>query len=137
MDKPNRIAQVYGYAVCLVAIVVALITIASIVNSAFERANPLESGSAFGPSLTSFEAYKATYRQFPATTGTAAAAADTLPEAALKARYDALASDRVASVRYRTAREMTTNGILLLVACALFFFHWRWVRRLHAEASAG
>ncbi|HEU5358882.1 MAG TPA: hypothetical protein VFU45_07175, partial [Gemmatimonadales bacterium] len=92
MDKPNRIAQVYGYAVCLVAIVVALITIGSIVNSAFERANPLESGSTFGPSLTSFDAYKATYRQTPATAGTAAAA-DTMPEAALRARYDALASD--------------------------------------------
>ena len=135
MDKPHRIAQVYGYAVCLVAIVVALINIASIVNSAFDRANPLESGPTFGPSLTSFEAYKATYRQVPATTGTAAAA-DTLPEPALRARYDALASDRVASVRYRTAREMTTSGILLLLACGLFFFHWRWARRLHAEAGA-
>lgn len=135
MDKPNRIAQAYGYAVCLVAIVVVLIALSSIVNSAFERASPLESASAFGPSLTSFAAYKATYRQAPATIGAAAPAADTASDATLRARYDALAADRVETVGYRTAKEMTTSGVMLLVAIGLFAFHWRWVRKLHAATA--
>src|SRR5438034_7767044 len=63
VDRPNRMAHLYGYTVCLISLVIALITLSSILNAAFDRANPLQSESPFGASLTSFESYKATYRR--------------------------------------------------------------------------
>ncbi len=59
VDRPNRMAHLYGYTVCLISLVIALITLSSILNAAFDRANPLQSESPFGASLTSFESYKA------------------------------------------------------------------------------
>ena len=41
VDRPNRMAHLYGYTVCLISLVVALITLSSILNAVFDRANPL------------------------------------------------------------------------------------------------
>jgi len=48
VDKPNRMAQFYGYSVCLLAIIFALFSTTSIIDTAFERANPLQSEERFG-----------------------------------------------------------------------------------------
>ena len=37
MDRPNRIAQLYGFTVCLVSIIVALMTTSSLLNAAIDR----------------------------------------------------------------------------------------------------
>ena len=63
VDRPNRMAHLYGYTVCLISLVVGLITLASILGATFDRANPLQSDNPFGTSLASFESYKATYRR--------------------------------------------------------------------------
>jgi hypothetical protein len=137
VDKPNRMAQFYGYSVCVLAIIVALLSATSIIDAAFERANPLQSEGGFGASLTSFESYKATYRREQAMFDRSGAArADTLPEGALHQQYDALVRDRIASTRYRATKSFVTGTLFLLISIALFFFHWRWVRRLNEKAAA-
>ena len=131
VDKPNRIAQIYGYTVCLVAIIVVLISVTGIVNAIFERANPLQAGRFGGAVLTSFDAYQATgSREATPSDPNQAARRDTIPTAVLRQRYDALVADRIATTRYQTGKTLTTSGILLLVAIGLFVFHWRWARRL-------
>jgi hypothetical protein len=55
VDKPNRMAQFYGYSVCLIALIVALASATSMIDAAFDRANPLQSEGGFGASLVSFE----------------------------------------------------------------------------------
>jgi hypothetical protein len=138
VDKPSRVAQLYGYSVCLITLLLALVSFSGLVDAAFERANPLQSGDyPFGVSLTSFDAYKAQRgapRPFPAELGSAP---DTASEATLRAQYDGLVADRRASVRYRTSKAYVTRGMLLLIAIALFAFHWRWVRRLNGAGAAG
>src|SRR3954464_4300724 len=61
MDRINRfIAQVYGYAVCLITVIVMLISIKGTIDAAFDLSNPLRAEGGygrFGP-LTSFELYK-------------------------------------------------------------------------------
>ena len=37
-------------------------------------------------------------------------------------------SDRVRSVRRHAQRELTSSVLLFLIAGALFWWHWRWVR---------
>jgi len=137
VDKPNRMAQLYGYTVCLIALVVALVSVSSILNAVFERANPLQSEMSFGTALTSFEAYKATYRREQAMLERGAPARpDTVSEATLRQQYDALVKDRVATVHYRTTKSLTTSAIFLLIALGLFFSHWRWVRRLNGNRAS-
>lgn len=42
VDKPNRVAQFYGYTVCLIALILVLTSVSSLLDNAFERANPLQ-----------------------------------------------------------------------------------------------
>lgn len=138
VDKPNRMAHFYGYTVCLIALIVSLISLSSILDAAFERANPLQAEVVFGAALTSFEAYRATYRrEREMFDRSGAAQPDTISEATLRRRYDALVADRLAIVRYRTSKTFTTSGALLLICLGLFTFHWRWVRRLNSTSGAG
>ncbi len=61
VDKPNRVPQLYGYAVCLIAVVTFLFSAAAFVSSLVDLSNPLHAASGFEPAVSSFEAYKATY----------------------------------------------------------------------------
>jgi len=137
VDKPNRVAQLYGYTVCLIALVLALISIAGLLDSAFERGHPLQGGDfPFGVSLTSFEAFKARRGSVSPFEREAQATPDTVSESTLRARYDALVAERLESVRYRTSKELVSKGLLLLISLTLFGFHWRWVRRLNGAPGA-
>jgi hypothetical protein len=130
-------AQFYGYSVCLIALIVALVSTTSLIDAVFDRANPLQSEGGFGASLVSFEAYKSTYRREQAMfdrSGTARP--DTVPEATLRQQYDATVRDRIATTRYRTTKSFVTGTFFLLVALGLFIFHWRWVRGLNHMAAA-
>lgn len=132
VDKPNRMAHVYGYTVCVISLIVALVSLSSILNAAFDRANPLQSEFGFGTSFSSFESYKATYRReqvmFDRSEG---AKPDTASEATLRARYEALAKDRVTATRYRTSKSITMGALFLVIAIVLFVTHWRWMRGLN------
>ena len=124
MAKPNRVRQWYGYTVCLVAVVTALLSLAGVVNNAFDLSSPLASDS-YGASLTSFEAYKST-RSAPAQP----AATEALSDSVLHARYEALRADRIVQRSFRARKGLVTDMVLLLVAIGLFATHWRWLRRL-------
>jgi len=137
VDRPNRMAQLYGYTVCLISLIIALVCLSSVLNAFFDRANPLQSDSPFGPSLSSFESYKATYRRdVTAFDRTETAKPDTTSDATLRARYDALVKDRIAATRYRTAKSLTIGFIFLLISIGLFVTHWRWVRKVN-DVSRG
>jgi hypothetical protein len=139
VNRTSRIAQIYGYAVCLIAIVTLLIVGSSFVDAAFDRANPLRSQSyRYGPydgSLTSFEAYRAWYqndramRYAPGPDVVAPAPPrDTLTTEELRARYELLRAEREESVRYGATQQLVKNGLLILLAIVLFITHWNWVR---------
>lgn len=142
MERPERVPQLYGYTVCLVAILVMLTSASNMVKQSFAVADPLASEDNFSwaePALTSFEAYKATRNvTFPGATNDNREAVQrpepTEPE--LRARYEALRADRVRSVRHQAQRALTSSGLLFLVAVALFWWHWRWVRGAEMRALA-
>lgn len=135
VEKPNRMAQFYGFTVCLLAIVVGLVTISSIIGTMFDRANPLESNGDFGQSLTSFDAFKATANSpFAVTRRTDSTRVVT--DSSLRVEYESRVRDRLAHVRYETSKDLVTNVLLLLVAIALFGVHWRWLRRTNGTVPA-
>ena len=70
MDRiNNRIAHVYGYAVCLTAIIVMFFAIKQIIDAAINLSNPLRADlggySRMGLPLTDFELYKVEARRRP------------------------------------------------------------------------
>ncbi|MGD0990915.1 MAG: hypothetical protein ABR998_00405 [Gemmatimonadales bacterium] len=132
MEKSNRVPQIYGYTVCVIAVVTFLICATVVVNNVFDLANPLQAG--FGATLSSFEAYQAD--QHPSAVG-AQARPDTTSEATLRRRYEALRTDHIARVRFQAWKAIVTSGLLLLISVVLFVWHWRWMKRLGAAAEAG
>ena len=134
MEQPNRVPLLYGYTVCLIGVVVALATTASLINAAIDRAHPLQAEHFGGMSLTSFEAYKATEQRERALGPRSEAVVADTASAKLRTRYDALVADRVAAMQYRTSKTLFTSGMLLILSVVLFLTHWRWMRRFSASS---
>lgn len=130
MERLGRVAQVYGYSVCLVAIIVALINLGRIVDMSFTLADPLTGSSQArwcgGPTVTSIEAYRATLPPPPQVARGQTPTA--LSEEESRVRYEALRADHIARVRFDARRELTESILLILAAAALFWWHLRWVR---------
>jgi hypothetical protein len=141
MERPNRVAQLYGYAVCLIAVVVFLASANSFVENLFTAANPLRGGGdRFGiqPSVTSFEAYRATVNRERLNGPAASDAPGTsLPDSVLRARYEVLRADRLDQSRFDAERSLATSGLLLILSLALFAVHWRWLRAATAARPDG
>lgn len=142
MERSDRVPQLYGYSVCLVAIIVMLANVHSLVNRAFILSNPVASSGAFGWGgvvLTSFEAYKATMDRAQYVMPPQPAANTSAPkptESELRARYEALRADHVARATLEARRDITSGLLLLLISGGLFVWHWRWLRRPGAAQPA-
>ena len=137
LDRPNRVANLYGYTICLIAILMGLASLNGLLGTAFERANPLQAeGGPFGVELLTFDAFKAQRAVAPSFARDTPALPDTASEATLRLQYDALVAARIADIRYRTTKDLVTQGIFLAIALVLFRFHWRWVRRLSDGSPA-
>src|SRR5207249_7289248 len=111
MERPERVPQLYGYTACLVGLLWALTSTVSLVQHALALADPVLTSPEYSwnqPSVTSFEAFRATYDRGNRIPGEAASArVDSVPEPELRRRYEALRSDRFAS-----ATQQSRNGLV-------------------------
>lgn len=133
-DKPNRIPQIYGYTVCLIAVVALLISINGIVDATFTLANPLHGPYGHGDGLTSFESYEAS--RVERTMPDRNLLADTTSLETRRRRFEALRSDRIDANRLQAWRRLVGSGLTMLIAIALFAWHWSWLRTRAAEERA-
>ena len=96
MEKPaSRIAQLYGYSVCLIAVIIFVFSLQNVTENLIGLSHPLQSLYGYGASLDSFEAYKATYTQdhpvpFVSQDHGANRPAEKLSDAQLRAQYEAV-----------------------------------------------
>jgi hypothetical protein len=139
VERPERVPQLYGYTVCLIALIWALVSAVSLVDDSLSLSAPeLRGTSEFNwgePSVTSFEAFRATYDRARRMGIPDAQRLDTVPEPELRRRYEALREDRIRRGSYETRREIITDALSLVIAAALFAFHWRWLRRRASGAA--
>jgi hypothetical protein len=150
MDVNTRIPQAYGYAVCFITVVIMLIAIKSVVDSAFDLADPIHAdGGGMGRSgrpLTSFELYKMeARRQAPPTRyqnnplivpGPSSARSDTVTsDSELRALYDAERGEVLTSAKFRATKSLVGNLLLIIIAGVLFAIHWRWLRRRDTQSA--
>jgi hypothetical protein len=132
--RSPRIAQWYGYTVCLVSVITLLLSAQAVVNQAFTLSNPLRASSRYGHALSSFEAFEATQDLAPRRAPGDSAA--TLTDAELRRRYEVLRTEQIEQSRFDAMRSIVGAGLLMLLAIGLFIWHWRWLRAL-PETEAG
>ena len=144
----NRISQMYGYAVCFITVIVMLIAIKQVVDSAIDLSDPIRAeGSRMGRTLTNFEAYKVESRNqagmraqggpMPPGAAPAKATADTAAsDAELRRLYDAERETAIGNARFRAIRSLVGNLLLIVLAGVLFGIHWRWLKRRDAMPSS-
>ncbi len=131
MEKPQRMAQVYGYLVCLVAVITTLICVSTLVSAILDLGDPLHAGwtPPGSPSLASFDNYKADILK--SAPKEAEAAKTYIPDdQTLRAMYEAAKNDKIQSVRHESNRTIVIDAILLVICIVLFVTHWRWMRKL-------
>ena len=136
VERPERVPQLYGYTVCLVALVWAIMSTVSIVEASLTLADPLYRGGreyyGMEPSVSSIETFRTTYemsRRYMSGGDPRDVKLDTLSEPELRRRFDALRADRIQRNTMEARRSLVTSIFSLLIAAALFAFHWRWLRR--------
>jgi hypothetical protein len=146
MDRiNNRIAHVYGYAVCLAAVVVMFFSVKQIIDSSISLSDPLRADmggyNRMGVPLTNFDLFKLEwvrvrrYQFFgpPGTPAPALSASDT-SEAELRRLYDAERAAAIDSARFRAIRLLLGNLFLFIFAGLMFGIHWRWLKQQDAVA---
>ena len=127
-------AQIYGYTVCLVAVITFIICIANLIPAIMDLGDPLHAGGMFiqpgTPSLASFENYKMDIlktskgdEQKPGS--------NWLPDdQTLKAMYEAARVDKISQANHFSMRSIMVNILILLISIGLFIVHWVWMKRL-------
>jgi hypothetical protein len=144
----SRIPQAYGYAVCLITVIVMLIGIKQVVDAAIDLSDPIRAeGSRMGRTLTNFEVYKVeNKRQAIERTGGGPTPASVVPpksatdsvasDAELRRLYDAERETAIGNAKFRATRSLVGNLLLIILAGVLFGIHWRWLKRRDVTMSA-
>jgi hypothetical protein len=132
MDKPQRMPQVYGYLVCLVAVITFLICASTLVYAILDLGDPIHAGftPAGSPSLASFENYKMDILKSTPKDGEAARLAYIPDDQTLRAMYEAARNDKIQFILHESNRTIVIDAILIIICVVLFVTHWRWVRKL-------
>ncbi len=142
MEKPHRnSSQVYGYTICLVAVITFLIAAVQLVNAAMDLSDPLHSsrwGGYASVSLASYENYKMDMLKSPQRPGEEAKVASYIPDdKTMRAMYEAAKTDRIQSVKHQSYRSLLTSSLLIAICVILFVTHWRLARRSIRLEMAG
>jgi uncharacterized YccA/Bax inhibitor family protein len=128
MEKPPRtVALIYGYAVCLVAIITLLISVPNMVNSIIDLGDPLHAGwynsQGKQANLASYEIYKMDILSVPQEAGKTG-----------QAVFEAARADRIASATHIARRTIIVFALLTVISVVIFWIHFRWMRSLAKSA---
>ncbi|MFA6082208.1 MAG: hypothetical protein WC773_02205 [Patescibacteria group bacterium] len=133
MEKTHIVPKIYGYVVCLVAVIVTLVALGNIVNAIFDRANPTSVSdyryNLQSHDVSSFAAYKADYQSNLNSAENKTATTVVLSDDQLRTNYEAARTSQIDAVKLGTVKTITVFSILLVVAVGLFASHWIWLRK--------
>lgn len=128
MEKKHIVAHIYGYAVCLITVIILFISMTNLTNAIIDSGDPLHVVS-YGrekmPSLASFENYKMDILKSPEKES-----AYVPDDQTLRAMYEASKANKIQSVQHRTRRSIIVNSILIVLCVVFFSTHWIWMRKL-------
>ena len=128
----DKVARIYGYAVCLITVITFLIAVSSLVSSFFDLSDPLHAKSYLlkDKSLASFEVYKMDILKSIRATGDEGESVYIPDDDAIGGMFEASKEEMITTVTLSARRSITVNGILVFLSMGIFAFHWVWMRRL-------
>lgn len=133
MEKSQKIgAQIYGYTVCLVAVITFLISVTTLVNAVIDLSDPLHAGwtQPGTPSLASFENYKMDMLK-SSNQGDDKGTSSYVPDdETLRRMYEAAKADKIQSSKHLSNRSIIIDSLLIVICLVLFITHWLWMKRL-------
>lgn len=131
--------QIYGYAVCLVAVLTFIVGADQFVGGILDlRELPFTESYINGPSLVSLGAYKVDLLSRTGVEDGSAAVASVLPpDSTLQRMLDAERLSRLALSFQTSRRTIVVNLVLMTIAVGLFAGHWIWLRSRERSASKG
>ena len=141
MIRQHRFAQVYGYLVCLIAVIVGLLSGKGIVDDLFDLSRPDFAGWQREVPAT-FEEFRAEQRRQvrpnPEVQGRPVVSGDssTLDDAQLRRIYESRRADAIARTKFRATKSVVGNLALFLASVFLFVWHWRWLRGVRDDLAA-
>ena len=132
-EKSQKIQMIYGYAVCIVAVITFLISVTSVVYSLIDLTDPINAHRTYGkdaPSLASYDNYKIDIIK----------SLDPkhdvdLDDTTLKSMYESAKSDAIAKVKHGAYRTIIVNSLLLLICIVLFTTHFIWMKKLSKKTT--
>ena len=132
-DKTQKIQMIYGYAMCIVAVITFLICATSVVSSLMDLTDPINAYRTYGkdsPSLASFDNYKVDIIK----------SLDSghnleLDDETLKSMYEAAKQDAISKVKHDAYRSVFVNGLIIIITVLLFLFFWMWLRKLARKTA--
>ena len=129
MEKKSKIPQVYGYAVCLVAIITILISVADLITSVFDASDPLYT---YGENkeLSSFENFK-----MNALKSGEKEASYVPDDETLTIMYEDAKNHKIRRVKHQTTKSIIVSSILIVISVTLFVIHWRWMKKVEVQQT--
>lgn len=131
MPKSSKVGkQIYGYTVCLVAVITFLISVTSLVNAMIDLKDPLHAGwsQPGSPSLASFDNYKMdVLKSLPKNEGSSVAYMPS--DQTLLSMYNAAKTDKIQTVEHQANRSLFIGGLLTFICMVLFITHWKWMQK--------
>jgi len=126
MPKTNIIPRIYGYATCLIAIVIFLLSLSPLVQSIMDIRN-IEYSGQYYPTSRSFNQFKLRVleRASDKSAGT--------DDATLKILYEDDKRDAYNRAYVKIRGIVVVNTIMLIVSIILFISHWLWIRKIKEE----
>lgn len=133
MEKSQRItAQIYGYAICLVAVLTFIFSTIGLVNAFIDLGDPIHAG--YTPqgsaSLASYENYKMDVLRMSQKGDENVKAQFSPDEQTLKIMYEAAKNDKIQSAKHTANKSIIISSIMIIISFVLFFTHWRWMKRI-------
>jgi hypothetical protein len=139
MARSNRIQQIYGYLVCLIAIITLLIAVSSLIGAIFDLNRPTQADRGMMMGYMTYDAFRSQQineaKNAPRdTTATGA----TLPaDSTIERRYKEAKAAQQSYDHWQAVKSIVTSSIMIIVALILFIIHWRWLRRLDDQPEDG
>lgn len=130
----TKMPHIYGYLVCLVAVITVLICASTLVYAILDLGDPIHAGyTAPGtPSLASFDNYKMDILKSTPKEGESSKAVYVPDDQTLRAMFEAAKDDKIQRIRHEANRTIVIDCILIAICVVLFVTHWRWMRKLSA-----
>ncbi|MCX6244588.1 MAG: hypothetical protein NTU98_07760 [Bacteroidetes bacterium] len=140
MEKPHRMAQIYGYTVCLVAVITFIICVANIIPSIMDLSDPMHAQGFFfpagTPSLASFDNYKMDILKSTKGDDQKTGANYVPDDKTLRSMYEAARADRISQANHSSIRTIVVCGLIILISVVLFITHWIWMKGLMKKIPA-